>query len=82
MSSQLNFWHGWSLYNRGLALQEPSTVDSARQSLPIFQGALPLFELGRAYAATVESINLPQILSATQTYIEIQEAIIRRGGGE
>ena len=82
MSSQLNFWHGWSLYNHGLALQEPSTIDSARQTLPIFQGALPLFELGRAYAATVESINLAQILSATQTYIEIQEAIIRRGGGE
>lgn len=82
MSSQLDFWHGWSLYNHGLAIQEPSTIDTARQSLPIFQQALPLFELGRAYAATVESINLAQILDATQTYIEIQEAIIRRGGGE
>lgn len=82
MSSQLNFWHGWSLYNHGLALQEPSTIDSARQSLPIFQQALQLFELGRAYAATVESINLAQILSATQTYVDIQDAIIRRGGDE
>lgn len=81
MASQLNFWHGWSLYNRGLALQEPSTLDSARQSLPIFQQAIQLFELGRAYAATVESINLTEILGAAQTYVEIQDAIIRRGGG-
>ena len=82
MASQLNFWHGWSLYNYGLALQEPSTIDSARQSLPVFQQALRLFEAGRAYAATVDSINLTEILSATQTYVEIQDAIIRRGGGE
>ena len=82
MSSQLNFWHGWSLYNHGLALQEPSTVDSARQSLPVFQQALRLFEAGRAYAATVDSINLTDILNAAQTYVDIQDAIIRRGGGE
>lgn len=82
MASQLNFWHGWSLYNHGLSVQEPNTIDSARQSLPIFQQALQLFELGRAYAATVESINLTEILGAAQTYVEIQDAIIRRGGGE
>lgn len=82
MASQLNFWHGWSLYNHGLAVQEPNTIDSARQSLPIFQQALQLFELGRAYAATVESINLTEILGAAQTYVDIQDAIIRRGGGE
>ncbi len=82
MSSQLNFWHGWSLYNHGLSLQEPSTVDSARRSLPVFQQALQLFEAGRAYAATMESINLTDILTAAQTYVEIQDAIIRRGGGE
>jgi tetratricopeptide (TPR) repeat protein len=82
MSSQLNFWHGWSLYNHGLSLQEPSTVDSARRSLPVFQQALQLFEAGRAYAATVESINLTEILTAAQTYVDIQDAIIRRGGGE
>ena len=81
MSSQLNFWHGWSLYNHGLSLQEPATVASARQSLPVFQQALRLFEAGRAYAATVESINLNEILNAAQTYVEIQDAIIRRGGG-
>lgn len=82
MDSQLNFWHGWSLYNHGLSLQEPNTIDSARRSLPVFQQALQLFELGRAYAATVESINLTEILGAAQTYVEIQDAIIRRGGGE
>ena len=81
MASQLNFWHGWSLYNHGLAVQEPNTIDSARQSLPIFQQALQLFELGRAYAATVDSINLTEILGAAQTYVDIQDAIIRRGGG-
>ena len=82
MDSQLNFWHGWSLYNHGLSLQEPNTIDSARRSLPVFQQALQLFELGRAYAGTVDSINLTEILGAAQTYVEIQDAIIRRGGGE
>ena len=82
MASQLNFWHGWSLYNHGLSVQEPNTIDSARQSLPIFRQALQLFELGRAYAATVDSINLTEILGAAQTYVDIQDAIIRRGGGE
>ncbi len=82
MGSQLNFWHGYSLYNHGMALQEASTLDSARLSLPVFQEALRLFEAGRAYAATLESINLTEFLTATQQYVEIQDAIIRRGGGE
>ena len=82
MGSQLNFWHGWSLYNHGLAVQEPNTLDSARRALPIFQQSIPLFEAGRPYAATVDSINLTEILNAAQTYVEIQDAIIRRGGGE
>ena len=82
MASQLNFWHGYSLFQHGKALQEPGTVDSARQSLPIFQQVLQLFELGREYAATVESINLAELLTAAQQYVDIQDAIIRRGRGE
>ena len=80
MSSQLDFWHGYSLYNRGLAIQEPQTVQSARTSLPLFQQALQLFRTGRAYAATAEGITLQQFLDAAGTYIEIQDAIIKRGG--
>ena len=80
MASQLDFWHGYSLYNRGLTIQEPQTVQSARTSLPLFQQALQLFETGRAYAATADGITLQQFLDAAGTYIEIQDAIIKRGG--
>ena len=79
MMSQLNFWHGYSLYTRCVQEQQPQTVETARATLPCFQEAMGLFEQAEEYAASQPSITLTQFLDGTSTYIEIQEAIIRRG---
>src|SRR5690606_2632729 len=46
----VNFFHGFSLFNQAIAMQEPGTVASARQSLPVFQRAKQLLESAGAYA--------------------------------
>jgi tetratricopeptide (TPR) repeat protein len=75
------FWSGYILYQRGMRMQEPSTLQSAQQSLPVFQRALSFFDTAeaRAYAATEPSTNLARLIDATNQYIEIQQALIRRG---
>jgi len=78
MRNQLNFWHGFSLYSQGIAEQEPQTLESAQATLPKFQQALELFNQSGQYPASV-NVNLQQLVEATNTYIEIQDAIIRRG---
>jgi tetratricopeptide (TPR) repeat protein len=78
MRSQLNFWQGFALYNQAMAEQEPQTLQSAQQSLPKFRQALELFNQSGSYPATV-NVNMTQLVEATNTYIEIQDAIIRRG---
>lgn len=77
--SRLDFWHGYGLYQQGMAAEKPQTLQSAQQSLPLFQQARQLFQAGSAYAQTEPSINISNFLQATDQYIEIQEAIIRRG---
>lgn len=79
MTSQLNFWHGYALYTSGVKEQEPQTLASAQATLPKFQQAVRYFQQGEEYAASQPSITLSQFLTNAQTYIEIQEAIIKRG---
>ena len=78
MRNQLNFWHGFALYNQGMAEQEPQNLQSAQATLPKFRQALELFNQSGTYPASV-NVNLAQLLEATNTYVEIQDAIIRRG---
>lgn len=78
MMNQLNFWHGYSLYQIGMAIQEPQTLQTAQASLPRFQQALEFLQQAGDYPASV-NVDLQQLLEATTTYIEIQDAIIRRG---
>ena len=73
-----DFWHGFSLYSYGIELQAPETVAAANRTLPMFQQALALFQQGKGYADRTASINYQQFMDATGTYIEIQDAIIRR----
>jgi tetratricopeptide (TPR) repeat protein len=77
-AQELNFWHGWVLYQQGIGVQEAQTLESAQRALPMFRQAKELFQSAQAYAQQ-RNINLSQILQATDTYIEIQDAIIRRG---
>jgi hypothetical protein len=79
MMSQLNFWHAYSLYQGGVKEQEPQTLATAQATLPKFQQALRLFAQAEEYAASQPSITIEQFLNNTNTYIEIQDAIIKRG---
>ena len=78
MTNQLNFWHGFSLYQTAVAEQEPQTLETARASLPKFQQAMELLSASGNYSDTV-NVPLSQLLENATTYVEIQEAIIKRG---
>jgi tetratricopeptide (TPR) repeat protein len=75
---ELDFWHGWALYQTGIQVQEAQTLQSAERAAPMFRQARQLFQSSADYAQQ-RDINLQQILEAADTYIEIQEAIIQRG---
>ena len=76
---QFDFWHGYALYNRGMAVGSPETVESANRSLPMFQQALTLFQRSKGYADRTSGIPYQQLVEGAGVYIEIQEAIIKRG---
>jgi len=79
VQAQLNFWHAYALYKQGEAAQKPQTLETAEATLPMFQQARQLFQASAPYAREQPSINLQQFLDAVNTYIEIQQAIIKRG---
>ena len=76
---QFDFWHAYALYNRGMQVGSPETVASANRSLPMFRQALALFRTSKPYADRTSGVNYQQFIDGTSTYIEIQEAIIKRG---
>ncbi len=78
LMQQLNFWHGYSLYQGALEEQKPSTLATAKATLPKFQQALKLLQQVGDYPKTV-NVNMEQFMTGVNTYIEIQEAIIKRG---
>ena len=78
LTSQLNFWHGFSIYQAAVVEQEPQTLGSAQSALPKFQAAMGLLGQSGDYPDTV-NVNLTQVLENLGTYVEIQEAIIKRG---
>jgi len=78
VTNQLNFWHGYSLYQMAVAEQEPQTLGTANASLPKFNQAVGLLRQSGEYPASV-GVNLQDLLSNAATYIEIQDAIIKRG---
>lgn len=80
LTDQLEFWEGYSIFQGAVREQEASTVESARATLPKFQEALGLVQQSGEYATSV-NVSLAELVDNINTYIEIQEAIIRRGGG-
>jgi tetratricopeptide (TPR) repeat protein len=77
---KLNFWLGYSLFQAARVQQEPQTLETAQATLPRFQEALRMIQSCGEYAQrnNLES-NRQELLTATNTFIEIQDAIIRRG---
>jgi len=78
VKSELSFWHAYSLFQQAQKEQQPQTVETAKSTLPKFQQALKLFQSAKGYAAQQSSIDLQKFLDATNTFIEIQQAIIKR----
>ena len=78
MTNQLNFWHGFSLYQSAVAEQEPQTLQTANATLPKFNQAVELLRASGDYPTSV-GVNLQQLLDNAATYVEIQDAIIKRG---
>lgn len=79
---RLDFWHGFAIYNRAIAVEAPETLATANRSLPLFRQAVGLFQASRPYVNQGREISvqqLQQFLDAANQYIEIQEAIIKRG---
>jgi len=79
-AQKLDFWLGYSLFQSTRVQQEPQTLETAQATLPRFREALSLIQSCRDYAQrnNLEN-NRQELLTATNTYIEIQDAIIKRG---
>ena len=70
---------GSSIVNRpSPALCSSSSNATAQGSLPKFNQAVDLLRQSGDYPASV-NVNLQQLLDNAATYIEIQDAIIKRG---
>ncbi|MFW6199224.1 MAG: tetratricopeptide repeat protein [Gemmatimonadota bacterium] len=78
VQAELDFWHGYAMFQQAIEDQEPATLESAEATLPRFEEALGLFQQAEPYASEQPSINLDQFVENTQRYIEIQEAVIQR----
>jgi hypothetical protein len=78
MHDQLNFWHGFALYSAGVDAQAAQTLATAEATLPMFEEALDLFAATGEYPATV-NVNVALLVRTTNSYIEIQQAVIERG---
>ncbi len=74
-----NFWRGYILYEKGKRAHEPMTAASARQAKPLFERALELFQAARGYEKIHASADVPKLIDAVERFIEIEEALIKRG---
>ena len=74
-----NFWRGYILFRQAEAAHEPMTAASAAEAKPLFERALELFQAARGYEQIHASADVPRMIQAAQQYIEIEDALIRRG---
>lgn len=74
-----NFWRGYILYQQAQQVHEPMTAESARRAKPMFERALALFQAARGYEKIHASADVPKLIDATQRFIEIEDALIKRG---
>ncbi len=79
VETKVNFWLGYALLKRGQALEAPQTLESARQTRPIFEEALRRLRAGSGYEQ-IERGQYQNLVDGATRFLEIQDAIIRRGG--
>lgn len=77
---EFNFFLGYAIYSKAIAQSEPNTLETARATLPQFQEAMRMMQSCGDYAQrNNRESNRQELLNAANTYIGIQEAIIKRG---
>ncbi len=78
---QVDYFLAYSMYVQAEAEQMAETVGSARQTLPRFREVKRILELSHVaeYGRGKRSAHYQQLKTGTDTFIEIQEALIRRG---
>jgi tetratricopeptide (TPR) repeat protein len=81
MREKVDFFLGYSILKDAIDRQEARTKESAQATLPLFQQARSLLQAAAGYAqrqGRLENDRL-SLLDNIGTFIEIQEAIIKRG---
>jgi hypothetical protein len=78
MGAELDFFHGLSVMQVAAALAEAQDLATAREALPMFVEAQALLDASGDYGGTAGA-NVASVRQALETYIAIQQAIIRRG---
>jgi tetratricopeptide (TPR) repeat protein len=78
---RVDFFLGYAILKDAIIRQEPQTKASAEATLPMFQEARRLLQAAAGYAQGQPGRERDRqaLLGNTDTYIQIQEAIIRRG---
>lgn len=79
LRQQIDYFHGYALYMQGRVAQEPSNLQSAQATLPIFRQARERVQAGQPYAQR-SGQNYQELIDAIDAFIEIQELIIQREG--
>lgn len=79
---QLGFYNAYALYRQAVVEEAPQNVESANLTLPKFLEVKRLIALSHvaAYASVKHAALFGQLGDGAQRYIDIQEAVIRRGG--
>jgi tetratricopeptide (TPR) repeat protein len=74
-----NFWMGYFVFEQAKQAHEPQTAASARRAKPMFERAIELFQAARGYERIEQSANVPAFINQARQFLEIQDALIRRG---
>lgn len=75
--SLIAYMKGYSIYTIALEREKPENLASAQATLPMFQQVLQLMNAAAGNAQV--DVSRREIITAANTYIEIQQAIIKRG---
>jgi tetratricopeptide (TPR) repeat protein len=73
----LAFFRGYSIYQIAVEREKPETLQTAQATLPMFRQVISLMQEAAAYPQVEGSRK--QVTDAVVQYIDIQEAIIKRG---
>ena len=78
---RVDYFLAYAMYLQAEAEQKAETLASARQTLPRFREVKRILALAHVaeYGRGSQSAHYQQLTSGTDTFIQIQEALIRRG---